>query len=292
LEKIKYHTNKLKIRLLIIFENFITNYIYKMSNEILEEIILINRDYLKTTASFLEKEQFQINDYGMDRKIYSSLDSEIKNYPTYTDIIAFISGYLAPAKINYLEIGASVLKNFMQLDHYFKNSNLVAYDINSIVPKYKENFSPIEGSANSETGIFLKEGSNSCYYFKGSVLNKEHIDNFNSYFDNKFNLVFSDALHTPEGVKSEYDNIISERLDENFILYFDDLDFPGLLSTAKDIYDDLIVSQEKVYFTTFKVYGWVGQHEKMHTNGIISTIDFYNEFKLKKINLPFRKEIN
>ena len=46
-----------------------------------------------------------------------------KEYPTYTDLLIFTSSYLKSKKINYLEIGASVLKNFMQIDNYIENSN-------------------------------------------------------------------------------------------------------------------------------------------------------------------------
>jgi len=55
----------------------------------------------------------------------------------------------------------------------------------------------------------------------GSVLDQKDTTNFNDFINFKFNLIFSDALHTPEGVWSEYKNIISENLDNEFILFFD-----------------------------------------------------------------------
>ena len=292
MEKINYHLKKVYIKLLVLFENFSTNYFYRILNNDLQEIIATNRDYLKSVGIFLEHEQFQKNDYGMDMRIYPHLDKKIKDYPTYSDLIVFISNYLKPVRINYLEIGVSVMKNYMQLENYFKNARLVAYDINPIVPKYKSKFSLLNFNKDSSSSIFNYESSNSCYYFQGSVLNDKHIQDFNNFFEDKFNLVFSDALHTTEGVKSEYDNIISKNLDENFILYFDDLDFPGLFDTANDIFNDLLRSDKKVYFNTFKIYGWVGQHEKMHKNGIISTVNFHKEFVKHNVNLPFKKSIN
>ena len=48
--------------------------------------------------------------------------------------------FLSNKKINYLEIGVSVMKNFMQIDNYLVGSNLVAYDINPVVPKYENDF--------------------------------------------------------------------------------------------------------------------------------------------------------
>ena len=87
----------------------------------------------------------------------------------------------------------------------------------------------------------------------------------------------------------EYQNIIKDNLADEFILYFDDLDFEGLNSTVKNIFDDLKTSNDKIYFTTFYVNGWIGQHEKLHKNGVISTINFYEILKREKIKLPLIK---
>jgi len=285
-----YHFNKYKNYFVRTYQGFITNILKFFLNQDLKKIILLNRKYLKNTGSFLSENEFKNNDYGMDSKIFHNLDKEIKEYPTYTDLLIFTSSYLKSKKINYLEIGASVLKNFMQIDNYIENSNLVAFDINSIVPKYKENFSILQ-EENRTSKIFSANTKNSLFYFEGSILNDEDITHFNDFFDMKFNIIFSDALHTPEGILSEYENIISEKIDEEFILYFDDLDFPGLEETAIKVFNDLKQKNSNLYLTTFKVYGWVGQHEKMHKNGIISNYNFYDIFKSNKIYLPSLKLI-
>ena len=61
---------------------------------------------------------------------------KIKNYPTYSDLIVYTSSFLENRNINYLEIGVSVLKNFMQVNNQFNNSHLVAYDINPPTHKF------------------------------------------------------------------------------------------------------------------------------------------------------------
>ena len=77
-------------------------------------------------------------------------------------------------------------------------------------------------------------------YFQGSVLERKDTNNFNKYINNKkFNFIFSDALHEPDAVFQEYENLIKNNLDDEFILYFDDLDFEGLDTTVQNIYHEL-----------------------------------------------------
>ena len=64
-------------------------------------------------------------------------------------------------------------------------------------------------------------------------------------------MYFSDALHTEDGVLEEYKNIIKNNLSENFVLYFDDLDFPGVDKAAREIFKDLRASNEQLEFFTF-----------------------------------------
>ena len=70
--------------------------------------------------------------------------------------------------------------------------------------------------------IAISNGDQKNYLF--DIHERSQIVNKALFFDMKFNIIFSDALHTPEGILSEYENFISEKIDEEFILYFDDLD--------------------------------------------------------------------
>lgn len=283
LEEIQYHYKKYSNLLKILFENILTSFLQYFLGEDIKKIVKKNREFLKTVGPFLSKNQFQENDYGMDIKIFNNLDKNIKHFPTYSDLLIFVSHFLKKRKIRYLEIGASVLKNTLQVDHSLDDADIVVYDINDLAPNFREGFKIID---NENPNLFFKKTKNFNYYFKGNVLDMEDTKKFDELFPGPFDVVFSDALHTPEGVFSEYENIISNKLDSDFILYFDDLDFPGLFSTAKNIYYDLENKYEEIYFTTFKVYGWVGQFEKMHKNGIISNLNFYDIFKKNKVYLP------
>jgi len=245
----------------------------------LSKIIKENRYILSKSSSFLTSAQYKENNYGIPGNIYRSLDKPINEFPTYSDMFIFFSKYLKKP-LNYLEIGVSVLKNFVQINESLETSSLTGFDINPI--------------AKNSNYIFEEKNkkSNTLSYFQGDVLSKKDTILFREKYKEKFNFVFSDALHEHDAVMSEYENIIKGNLDDEFILYFDDLDFPGLEKTVNFIYSDLKKEYDKLFFTTFYINGWVGQHEKLHKNGLVSTIDFYKVLKKEKIKLPLLRKWN
>tara|TARA_B110000444_G_scaffold257583_1_gene296341 strand:+ start:10597 stop:11475 length:879 start_codon:yes stop_codon:yes gene_type:complete len=287
-EKFSYKFKKAREIIFLSFYDLIRSF-YKNKNTDFQEMIYKNRTIIDSKKTFLTKEDYDVNTYGIPGHIFTKIDKKINNFPTYSDLFLFFSSYLSE-KINYLEIGVSVLKNFVQLNANFESANLVAYDINPIAPSSKELFN--NKMLESNSNIFYgsnKVNNNELIYFKGSVLDSDDTELFNSRIKHKYNFIFSDALHEPDAVMKEYQNIIKDNLDDEFILYFDDLDFEGLNLTVKNIFNDLKKSRDKIYFTTFYINGWIGQHEKLHKNGVISTINFYEILKREKIKLPLIK---
>ena len=168
--------------------------------------------------------------------------------------------------INYLEIGASVLKNYLQMNNAINNSHIHAYDINSINP----NFSELKS---------ISRNNNKLSYFKGSVLSLDDGQKFKLETNKDFDFIFSDAAHTYEGLIQEY-------LSEEFIIYYDDLDFPGIEDEVYSICEDLESGiNKKVYFYSFSIYGWIGNHEKTHKNGILTSYNLEQLFKENKFKL-------
>ena len=273
IKNIEYKYRKL-VNILVLLINKQIRFFYKNNNPELKKIIIKNRETLLKSQIFLTNTQYSQNTYGIPGNIFSSLDKPIDEFPTYSDLFIFFSKYLKKS-INYLEIGVSVLKNFIQINESLENSHLTGFDINPIAPNSKHIF--------NET----KKRKNKIAYFQGDVLDKKDTGLFEVNFNTKFNFVFSDALHEHDAVMSEYENIIKGKLDTEFILYFDDLDFPGLEKTLNLIYSDMKKEYKNIYLTTFYVNGWVDQYEKLHKNGVISTIDFYEILKREKIKLPF-----
>lgn len=290
---IKYHLTKLFRKSVLLFQNIYLIKFKFFKNKSFQRLIKDNREYLNKNAPFFTQDEFSVNDYGMSKSIFININKPIKEFPTYSDILQFSSQFLNKNFFNYLEIGTSVMKNFYQMDNYFHNSKLIAYDINPIPNKYKKNYVEYGFLDNRNIcNCYISHTKNELYYFKGSVLEISDSKLFKKYFPDKFDIVFSDALHTKNGVISEYQNIIKNKINDEFILYFDDLDFPELLTTTLEIFKDLKVDKKKIFFTTFKTYGWVGQHERMHLNGIISNLDFYTIFKENDIYLPRLKRID
>ena len=124
------------------------------------------------------------------------------------------------------------------------------------------------------------------------VLDKNNTSEFSDILDIKYDFVMSDAMHTKNGILSEFENIINTNLNDEFILYYDDLDFPELESAALENFNILNKNYENLNFYTFWISGWVGQNEKMHKNGFITNLDIEDYFKIKKVKLPFFKKIN
>ena len=278
IKNIEYKYKKL-VNTLVLLINNLFRLFYKNNNSELRKIIKENRYILSKSPTFLTSTQYKENNYGIPGNIFLSLDKPINEFPTYSDMFIFFSKYLKKP-VNYLEIGVSVLKNFVQINESLETSSLTGFDINPI--------------AKNSNYIFEEKNkkNNTLSYFQGDVLNKKDTSLFKEKYKEKFNFVFSDALHEHDAVMSEYENIIKGNLDDEFILYFDDLDFPGLEKTVDFIYTDLKKEYNKIFFTTFYVNGWVGQHEKLHKNGLISTIDFYEILKYEKIKLPFLRKWN
>ena len=294
IKKVKYQINKLVEKFKIYVFNFLSIF-YKASNKDLIKVRSKNREYLSKVGEFLPQNQYEIVDYGIPINIYKNINKSINNSITYSDLIAYLIQKIYKNSLNYLEIGVSVMKNFMQVDNSVSNSNLWAYDINPVVGRFSNLFSDLESRNEQQESklLFSNKTQNKLTYFKGDVLNEVDHKLFNQKLNinnTQFDFILSDAMHTSEGVYSEYINLIKENLADNFIIYYDDLDFLELFETVNKIYEDLKQDFENINFYTFWINGWVGQHEKMHKNGIITTYKIDDILKKENIKLPFFKK--
>jgi len=283
-EQLKYYNSKL---VLLIKQKIQATHIlfYKNTNKEFINIIRDNRLYLSSIETFLTEDQYKLNDYGIPRNLFEHIDKKINDYPTYSDLLIFISRNMDKEKINYLEIGVSVMKNYLQIANQFRNSLIVGFDNNEINPNFSKEFTQLKPNH------FTSEiNENKLIYFIGDLLDEKDTDEFKN-IDEKYDLIFSDALHTKKGVMAEYRNIIKDSLSDTFVLYFDDLDFPDLMSASLEIFEDLKIQYDNLSFLTFDIHGWVGENEKFHRNGFITNIDFDKILKKKKIKLRNYKKI-
>ena len=290
IKKILHFKNKFYKRMELFYWRAVSLLYLKNNNDELKVIIRRNRRFLSSIDNFLTFNEYEKNDYGIPKHIYQNINREINNRLTYSDLIIYLVQLFQDTRINYLEIGVSVLKNFMQINNQLEDSNLVAYDINNIVNKFSSDFTQTQ--RNTVRDFYQsKKGKNNIYYFKGDVLSNQDADNFEKINEFKYDFVMSDAMHTKEGILSEYENIIKGKLNNKFILYYDDLDFPELENAAIQVFKKLQINFENLSFYSFWIYGWVGQHEKMHKNGFITNLPVKEYLDLGEIKLPFFNRI-
>jgi hypothetical protein len=161
----------------------------------------------------------------------------IKYHITYSDLIVFLSTFLK-TKVSYLEIGVSFGKNLFQLSDSFNESTLVGIEIESLNPVLDKFYNSKEVLASRKPESIeamdktlkvhhpefakYKYNTNTIYYLADNLLNPRIWDNLSSF---KFNLIFSDAWHSPEALEHEIDMLIKNNLidEQGFIMIWDDL---------------------------------------------------------------------
>lgn len=256
----------------------------------LENEIEINRSNLKKIDTFIDIDDYNSSsdNYGLPKYILKFIDKELGSYPTYSDLQLFLAKNINK-KITYVEIGVSVLKNFYQMLSGTSENYFFAFDRNAINKNIAKNFK----LAKSENNVIqYTYNKNKITYFIGDVFDLNNLQEFRKIV-NKANFIFSDAHHSYDGLISEYNFLIKYILDDDFILYYDDL--KGELSNAffeiKNCINTDFPNYENIYAYTFLINGWMGRNEKMHRNGIISNIDIELILKKEKIKLFNFKKI-
>lgn len=252
-------------------------------------IVVTNRLKLFKLGKFVDINEVNKSDdmYGVWKNV-NNLNKFLGFRITNIDLIQFLSTLLSK-KVVYTEIGVSVLKNFYLMANFLSKSKLYAFDINDIYKPMEKKLKFI-----NKSGIKTKYAldSNEIIYFKGNVFSSDDLISFSDEFKKKTNLIYSDADHTEKGLMFEYEYFYKLVLDEEFILYFDDINsktMPGFLKILEKLKTERPSSVINGY--TFWINGWMGKNENQHRNGIISTINIPYALKEKKIKLKNFKVI-
>ena len=244
--------------------------------------IRTNRSSLGLIDNWIDEGAFARSyfQYGVPGFLKPLINKPIDDSPTYTDLMTFIAKKYFE-EINYLEIGVSVGKNFFQMLHGLQNARLTGFDIEEINPIIEKK---LLAGARTEwatpAGSIKKNASSlKTYTFGDKKVNYLSADvwDTNSWAKlegNKYNIVFSDALHTPKAILFEFEMLYKYRLlDEKFIIVWDDL-----VGKMRNSFFSIIRKYNKVYqikdIYLLEVNGWVGQHEGAHSVGIISNFAF------------------
>ncbi|WP_293311991.1 hypothetical protein [Pedobacter sp. UBA5917] len=241
-----------------------------------------NRSSLKEIQKWVNDDDFEKSffSYGVPDYVKPLLNREIGDEITYTDLLLYYSRYLNSPK--YLELGVSVGKNFYQIAEGLENSFLMGFDIEDMSSPLKHTFSFVETEKwkGPKTSLRNREFELTSYNYKSNKIKYLAGDiwdeaSWMKLSENKFNIIFSDALHTPEALLWEYQMLYKyQLLDEKFIIIWDDLN-NGLENSfhqiAKNLINDKKVDQKKGVFL-LKVNGWLGENETPHDIGLITNI--------------------
>lgn len=247
----------------------------------LEEIIKKNRFSLKQVTNWLSEEDLATSyfDYGVPIHIRHLMNEDIGEELTYTDLIAYYSKFFD--EIQYLEIGVSVGKNFLQLSDNIQKGEFTGFDIENINSALKSKYEFIENKTwESQVQSLRKEPSTfTKYLYQNKKINYLAADIWdeNSWKileGQKFNIIFSDALHDPKALLWEYEMINKyDLLADKFLIIWDDLNH-GLEKSFFEIVSDMQKKKKIPKRNIFlgKVNGWLGKNEIKHDVGFISNI--------------------
>ena len=249
-----------------------------IEQEILAKVIAENRTIQSKVSNWIDKEAFKNScfNYGVPDFIEVVLNKELNNDPTYTDIMKALV-YKHFGQLNYLEIGVSVGKNFHQMMNIEVPASITGFDIEEINPILKNILTEKEKITWSTPSKSIKKTDSSLTSFYHQSTPVEYLcadvwdtNSWQKLENRKFNLIFSDALHTPEAILFEFEMIVKYGLlDDKFIIVWDDL-----VGKMKNAFFKIIKKYDKTFgiqdVYLLNVNGWVGQHEQQHSVGIIS----------------------
>ncbi|PWT71924.1 MAG: hypothetical protein C5B59_16850 [Bacteroidetes bacterium] len=247
--------------------------------------IKTNRKTLNLVDNWVDDDAFARSwfNYGVPDYIKKDINRAIGEDPTYTDILLYVSKkyFEKPA---YLEIGVSVGKNFFQILEGNPAATLTGFDIEDINPVLSSRLI-LESTTDWDTppdSIKKNPSTLKTFRFQNRKVQYMCADvwDYNSWSKlngKKFNIVFSDALHTPEAILFEFEMLVKYNLlDEKFVIVWDDL-----VGKMKRSFYQIIKRYNKAFglkeIYLFNVNGWIGEHETPHAIGIISNFSFSHE---------------
>jgi hypothetical protein len=274
----------------LIMKAFIRNSWHKIITEIklrklfpisrLNPIIAYNRRTLTKIDNWIEDSVYNnsIYSYGLPVNVKHLINRDIDNKVTYSDVIIYLTAILNK-RINYLELGVSVGKNLFQIVNYVESSNVTGFDIEEINPKLEEylvkkkrfEWVTIKESQKKDksslTEYFFKPKQNVVNYVSADIYDENA---WRLLSGNKYNIVFSDALHSPSAVLYEYDMINKYQLldSEEFIMIWDDLN-GEMEKSFNVIWNDLRLKHNLKAANKIRILlnGWLNL--KVHEVGII-----------------------
>ena len=267
----------------------------------MDDIIKFNRETLTSVPKWIEREHWEkpnsIFNYGLPPQITYLIDLPISKALTEADLLCSFMVDMSKkyGYVRYIEIGVSVGKTFYQVIKFANDKladipdiQLSCLDIEKINPTF-ENLLDVICSNKVVTHIPSTPLVNSMRNLDTNVITKwNNITYYESdefdpaiwkLMDKKYNIIFSDALHEPDALICEYQQLKTNSLFDNkgFIYCFDDLErerYGRMWRAVIHIFDDLKIVFPNLHVTLEHkvVNGWIGQHEFPHNFGIIRAL--------------------
>lgn len=251
----------------------------------LEKIHRHHHATLETVPSWMpaglrENSLFQ---YGVPDEISQLINRDIGNGITYSDALVGLSRRLRK-KPCYLEIGVSVGKNFLQVAASLEDADLVGFDLEEINPVLLAQFqnlgrtswpaaAAVHGKIEASLTQLRPNGSNNrVRYLSADVFDDSSWERLKG---SKFNLVFSDALHTPHALLAEHEMLCRHNLldDEELIMLWDDLGgnlTPAFHEICRRLKERPQFARASSFIAPLK--GWLGDNWGDHSVGFFISV--------------------
>jgi len=248
---------------------------------LLKKSILKNREALKLIDDWLppqliEKSVFR---YGINSDVEPLLNLPLGLECTHTDLLAYYGATLN-GRCKYLEIGVSVGKTFWQILHACAPCECWGFDIEEINPALKKHFvevsriewqgppDSIKKTPSSISRFTHPSSGGSIVYVCGDVFDKRAWELLGGQ---NFNLILSDALHTPEALDFEWRQMAAFNIfdPKEIVIMWDDLDGKmrdWFYARRSMIARQLAIGVKNV--DTDFVNGWLGRREFPHRLGL------------------------
>lgn len=224
--------------------------------------------------------------YGVPDRLRKQLDRPVGSQPTVPDLIGNLSAALK-TPLNYLEIGVSVGKNFLQQLRATTSPDaaqrtLTGFDIEEMHPNLTSRLQETACDRWDPAADSLKRGANSLRTFhdpgQGGTVRYLAGDVFDESCWRRlqgrpFNFIFSDALHRPEGLMFEWRMIERHGLldQDEFVMMWDDLG--GYMTLAFDRICEQVQAQAgSCCKLLVKMRGWMGVNEYPHEIGVLAKL--------------------
>lgn len=251
--------------------------------EELAPVVRKNRAALRKIERWVTDRDYQraLVGFGLPPHVRSLIDAEQGDDPTYVDWLLHLSQAL-PRPVRCLELGVGVGKTLWQACHFLRGAHITAFDIEDINPTLKRHLGAtrlisrwptMEGSLR-KAGSHLHElrGSpnrNQVRYLCGDIHDEAA---WKHLAGQRFNLLFSDAVHSPDALRFEFEMLSKYDLIDGdaFVMLWDDLG--GAMTDAfwriwRALKERHHLHDDCMYLGLAN--GWLGKNEGPHLVGLV-----------------------